>query len=145
MSVLIDTNVLLRRAQPTHSAHTSAVESIARLLARNTPVFFTPQNIAEFWNVATRPLKNNGLGLPRELVLAELATIEALLTLLPDAPAVYSEWKRIVSDNKVIGVKVYDARLVAVMTVYGVKSILTFNTADFSRYANLAVLHPSQV
>ena len=49
------------------------------------------------------------------------------------------------ADNKVQGVKVYDARLVAIMTVYGVESVLTFNTADFKRYSNITALHPSSV
>jgi hypothetical protein len=40
----------------------------------------------------------------------------------------------IVNDNKVQGVKVYDARLVAIMKVYAVESVLTFNDADFKRY-----------
>ena len=78
MSVLIDTNVLLRRAQPSHPSHVAAVESIARHLTRSTPVYFTPQNISEFWNVATRPADKNGLGLPQETVVAEITTIEEL-------------------------------------------------------------------
>jgi len=145
VGVLIDTNVLLRRAQPSHSSYSVAVESIAGLLASNTPVYFTPQNISEFWNVATRPIENNGLGLTHELVIAELTIIEELLTLLPESPAVYSEWKRLVALHRVIGSKVYDARLVATMNVYGVQSILTFNAADFTRYLNVAVLEPSRV
>lgn len=44
------------------------------------------------------------------------------------------EWKRIVADSKVQGVKAYDARLVALMRVYEVDTILTFNAADFQRY-----------
>ena len=53
MSVLVDTNVLLRRTQPDHPSHTAAVESVASLLAGGEAVYFTLQNIAEFWNVAT--------------------------------------------------------------------------------------------
>jgi predicted nucleic acid-binding protein len=55
MSVLVDTNVLLRRTQPNHEQHAPAVESVASLLASGESVCFTPQNISEFWNVATRP------------------------------------------------------------------------------------------
>src|SRR5580704_11907384 len=127
MSVLIDSNVLLRRAQPSHPAHASAVKSFATLLARNTPVYFTPQNITEFWSVATRPAHKNGLGLSHEIVLAEIATIEDLLALLPDSPAIFPEWKRLVALHRVVGSKVHDARLAAVATAYGVRSILTFN------------------
>jgi predicted nucleic acid-binding protein len=145
MSVLIDTNVLLRRAQPKHPSNVTAIQSVAKLLALDTPVYFTPQNIAEFWNVATRPTESNGMALPRQIVLAELAAIEELLTLLPDSPGIYPEWKRIVTDYNVMGVKVFDARLVAVMNVYGVRSILTYNTADFARYTGLTILHPSDM
>jgi predicted nucleic acid-binding protein len=145
MSVLIDSNVLLRRAQPIHPAHLSAVQSVAKLLARGVPVYFTPQNITEFWNVATRPAENNGLGLPHETVAAEVATIEELLTLLPDSPAIFPEWKRLVTQYRVGGVKVHDARLAAVASVYGIESILTFNGEDFARFEHLAVLHPSDV
>jgi predicted nucleic acid-binding protein len=60
-------------------------------------------------------------------------------------PAIYPGWKQIVKDHRVQGVKVYDARLVAIMNVYGVESVLTFNTADFKRYSNITALHPSSL
>ena len=47
MSILVDTNILLRRTQPAHESHAVAVESVAQLLASGEPVHFTPQNIAE--------------------------------------------------------------------------------------------------
>jgi predicted nucleic acid-binding protein len=92
MSILVDTNVLLRRAQPEHPSHAVAVESVARLLTAGEEVYFTPQNIAEFWNVATRPAANNGLGFPIAVVLSEVGNIERALTLLPVSPASYAEW-----------------------------------------------------
>lgn len=52
-------------------------------------------------------------------------------------PGIYPEWKRVVEQHRVLGVKVYDARLVAVMNLYGVDTILTFNTGDFKRPASL--------
>ena len=91
MSVLVDTNVLLRRTQPDHPSYTLAVESVAKLLAAGDPVYFTLQNVTEFWNVATRPAANNGLGLSVALTLSEVEKIERLLTVLPDSPAVYNE------------------------------------------------------
>jgi predicted nucleic acid-binding protein len=62
MSVLVDTNILLRRIQPDHEHHTLAIDSVARLLATGEQVYFTLQNISEFWNVMTRPIAVNGLG-----------------------------------------------------------------------------------
>lgn len=145
MPILVDTNILLRSAQPDHLLCASATQAVATLLRRRETLFFCPQNIAEFWHVATCPADKNGLGLPHHEVMAEVRGIEGILTLLPDVPAIYPEWKRLVSGHKVSGLKVYDARLVAVMNVYGVRSILTFHTADFTRYSGLVVLHPSQI
>ena len=144
MSILADTNVLLRRTQPDHPNHTSAVESVARLLAAGEPVYFTLQSISEFWNVATRPAPNNGLGFSVALVLGEIEKIERFLTLLPDSPAVYGEWKRLVVQHGVLGSKVHDAKLVATMNVHGIRRILTFNTEDFTRY-DIEAIHPQSL
>jgi predicted nucleic acid-binding protein len=67
-----------------------------------------------------------------------------VLTRLPDSPATYEEWKRLVITYAVGGAKVHDARLVAIMNVHGVRRILTFNIADFARF-EIEALHPSAV
>ncbi len=87
----------------------------------------------------------NGFGFSITEVDQEISGIESLLTLLPDIPAIYPVWKQLVRDHSVLGVKVYDARLVAVMSVYAVDTILTFNVADFMRYSNINVLQPAAV
>jgi len=71
--------------------------------------------------------------------------VEESLTLLPDVPAIYAAWKRLVHDHKVQGVKVYDARLVAVMNIYTVESILSINVTDFKRYDLITALHPDSL
>ena len=144
MSVLVDTNVLLRRTQPDHQHYAVAVESVAQVLSTGESVYFTLQNISEFWNVVTRPVANNGLGFTLPLALAEVEKIERILTRLPDTPAIYAEWKRLVVQHSVVGSKVHDARLVATMNVHGVPRILTFNTDDFTRYP-IEVLHPTSL
>ena len=145
MSVLVDTNILLRSVEPLHPQYSVAVGAVSRLLADSTPVYFTLQNIAEFWNVATRPKDKNGLGLTITAVLAEVEKIESLLMLLPDTPAVYAEWKRIIVDHNVSGVQVHDARLVATMKTHGVTGLLTFDVGDFSRYTGIKVTHPKGI
>ena len=82
MSILVDTNVLLRRTQPDHEHHLAAVESVAVLLGNGETLHFTLQNISEFWNVATRPLESNELGFSIDLTLSEVEKIERVLTLL---------------------------------------------------------------
>jgi predicted nucleic acid-binding protein len=144
VSVLVDTNVLVLRTQRRHETYATAVRSIAHLLAQDELVFFTLQNIAEFWNVATRPVASNGLGLSTAEVLVEVGKIEELLTYLPDASALYEEWKRLVVQHSVQGAKVHDARLVAAMNVHGIRRLLTFDAGDFARY-NIEVIHPASL
>ena len=145
MRVLVDTNILLRSAQPSHPLCFQATHAVSKLIRQNEVVFFCSQNITEFWNVATRPANRNGLGFSPEEVLQEVASIERSLALLPDVPAIYAAWKQIVKDNRVQGVKVYDARLVAIMVVHAVESLLTFNSVDFERYSNVSTIHPSSL
>jgi predicted nucleic acid-binding protein len=145
MRVLVDTNILLRSAQPNHPLCSQATHAVSKLIRQQDAVFFCAQNIAEFWNVATRPADRNGLGLSPEEVQQEVSNIEKTLTPLPDVPAIYGAWKQIVAAHKVEGVRVYDARLAAIMSVYSIESVLTFNSLDFERFSNVRVIHPSSL
>ena len=71
--------------------------------------------------------------------------IEEICSLLPDSPSVYTEWRRLVVAHSVSGKKTHDARLVAVMKVYGIDSILTFNLDDFKRYPGIRAVLPGEV
>lgn len=62
MRFLVDTNVLLRSAEPGHPMYAEAVNTTTTLLGRGEELCITPQNLIEFWNVYTRPVERNGLG-----------------------------------------------------------------------------------
>lgn len=143
MSVFVDTNILLRSVQPSHPLHEAAVNSVASLIAADTPLMVTPQIVAEFWNVATRPIENNGLGFSHDQAREELARLEAFVGILSESPEVYAEWKRLVIAHNVTGVKVHDARLVAAMKTYDIDRILTFNKDDFRRYPDIEIITPT--
>jgi len=104
------------------------------LMSAEEPLIITPQIVAEFWNVATRPRDRNGIGLAPEQAYEELAGIEGFFTLVGESVDVYSEWKHLVMVRGVSGLGAHDARLVAAMKVYGISRILTFNGQDFARY-----------
>jgi predicted nucleic acid-binding protein len=59
----VDTNVLLRIANPGDLRHDQAVRTVARLRFEGAKMVIVPQVLAEFWVVATRPADVNGLGL----------------------------------------------------------------------------------
>jgi predicted nucleic acid-binding protein len=145
MAFLVDTNVVLRWTQPLDPGYPLAQSAVAALRQRGETAFITPQNLIEFWNVATRPAANNGLGLSPAHAEQELTRLEAFFPLAPDTPVIYGEWRRLVIGVGVSGVKVHDARLVAVMKVHGLTHLLTFNTTDFTRYTDITAIHPQDV
>ncbi len=144
----IDTNVLLRSSRlPEHAVMYHAVEHL-RQSGRN--LYATPQVIAEYWNVSTRPVDKNGFGLTIAQVSLEVRQIERFLTILPETLEVFEEWKRLVTAHEVRGVQVHDARLAANMRVHGVSNLLTLNSssspwADFRRFPGIVPVKPAEL
>jgi predicted nucleic acid-binding protein len=147
MMYIVDTNVLLRFAERRHPLHGVVRASIRKLREDGHSLRATSQNCIEFWNVATRPVSANGFGLHPRQAERLLRLIERLFPVLPDSPATYSEWRRLVTQHEVSGVQVHDARLVAAMKLHGISRILTLNPADFLRYKVEAIVatDPSSV
>lgn len=145
MSYLVDTNVLLRSAQPSHHMHVDAARSVGVLLSRGEILHIIPQNLIEYWAVATRPVDANGLGLSVAETAAEVSKLKGIFHLLPDTPAIFPEWEVLVSRHAVKGKEAHDARLVAAMIAHRVPNLLTFNTADFKRYTEVSAVDPRNV
>jgi predicted nucleic acid-binding protein len=142
---LVDTNVLLRISQEADPQYELVGSSIKALFKQRSELCFSLQNIAEFWNVCTRPTERNGYGLTISETDRRVEYIERTMTFLLDSYQVYSIWRQLVIANHVRGVQVHDARLAAVMMAYGVTHILTLNQPDFLRYSNIQAVHPNQV
>jgi predicted nucleic acid-binding protein len=62
MAYLLDTGILLRLVDRNDPQHTTVRDAGRELVRRKEDLFIATQNIAEFCNVATRPVANNGLG-----------------------------------------------------------------------------------
>ena len=137
MAYLVDTNVLLRLAVPADPRHLSARRAVEE--AEEEGLYVAGQNFVEFWNVATRPVENNGLGLTIPAAERVLSQLEQAFSRLPEPAEVYGRWRELVIRFGVSGVKVHDARLVALMVINDVARILTFNAADFRRYEVLGI------
>ena len=144
-SCVVDTNILLRMTRRADPEYRLVAIALAQLTSQGTTLHYTHQNIAELWNVMTRPMARNGLGLTIHEAESEVLAIERGMTLLPDSEAVYHEWREIILRYRVSGVQVHDARLAAAMYVHGVRHILTLNLADFSRFEGLTPPHPNQL
>lgn len=104
-----------------------------------------PQNMIEFWAVATRPVNVNGLGLSIDLATQELLQMKQLFTLQPDRPEIFPIWEQLIVRHQVMGKQAHDTRLVAAMIAHQILHLLTFNTDDFKRFTEITAIDPRAV
>ncbi len=142
---LIDTNILLRLSRENDPQNALIQAALNKLNQRGLGLYFTLQNIAEFWNVCTRPAGQNGYGLTVEETQTRATAIEATMTLLPEDDRVYPVWRALFLAHHVRGVQVHDAHLAALAQVHGVTDILTLNAGDFQRLTEIGAVHPATI
>ena len=67
MAHLFDSNNFLRLAEKNSPQRQIVLDAVRKLRAANEIIYYTPQVLAEFWNVCTRPnMARGGLGLSIE-------------------------------------------------------------------------------
>lgn len=143
--MLIDTNVLLRSAQPSHTQHAVAVAAVKATRMRGSIPCIVPQVIYEYWVVATRPVSANGLGMSVAEAEAEVEQLCSQFHCFRDERAIFDRWQRLVAQYNVQGKTAHDARLVAAMERHGINQLLTFNDQDFRRFTHITVIHPASI
>ncbi len=145
MRWIVDTNVPLRLVRRSDPLCRTAFRALAFLARRGDELCVVPQTIYEFWNVCTRPADRNGFGLSIEEADRAASRVERRLRLLHDTPALYAEWRKLVVVHRVAGAQAHDARIAAAVIVHRPAQLLTFNTADFARFAGVVAANPQDV
>ena len=147
--ILLDTNLLTRLTSTAHRHGLIARNAIHRVLTRPEQIAIVPQNLYEFWAVATRgigprPAGENGLGFTTERASQWLVFFQRRFTLLPDREELPARWHDLVKTRSIRGFRSHDARLVAAMQCYGMSQLLTFNGGDFTGLG-VTVIDPASV
>lgn len=141
-----DTGCLLRLLDRSDPQHALIRRALGVLRGRGDVPVTAPQNVAEFWNVCTRPASaRGGFGLSPQETDRRVKSLERLFPVLPDRETAYAIWRRLVLQHSVQGVQVHDLRLVAWMEVHGVTHLLTLNQADFARYSGVTAQSPEDI
>jgi predicted nucleic acid-binding protein len=145
LSYTLDSNILLRSIEEDHPQHDEALGVINKLIGRGAEIFLLPQSLYEFWVVATRPKKDNGLELSAAEAEAILAKFESVFPLKHDTQAVYKEWRRLITQHAVLGKNSHDAGIAAAAVAHGIAYLVTFNKDHFNRFTTITALLPSDV
>jgi predicted nucleic acid-binding protein len=146
MLYLFDTNNFLRLAEKQNSQRAIILQALRKLRSNNHTICFTPQILAEFWNVCTRPSSaRGGLDFSIKQTKKKVEIIQKHFQLLTDNLQTFLEWKKLVSDYSVIGVQVHDAKIVASIITHKVDYLVTFNEKDFKRFPMIQVINPNNI
>lgn len=134
--ILLDTNLLTRMTCSRDPQASIARAAVQTLLSRGERLVVVPQNLYEFWAVATRapgppPAGRNGLGMSPGQASHWVRFFQRRFTLLPDRDVLSNLWLALVETHAVTGFRAHDVRLVAAMQSYGITQLLTFNAGDF--------------
>jgi hypothetical protein len=81
VATLTDTNILLRSLNPNDPQYGVVKNALSTFRLRNEVLSIAPQNLIEFWAVATRTVKENGLGLTTAEAESEIAGIRRFFRL----------------------------------------------------------------
>ena len=144
MTLLVDTNVLLRLADDRSPEQSVAETAVEHLLASNISLFISAQVLVEFWAVATRPEPANGLGWSTATAAEAILALRNQFPLLAETPDVLDRWFELVDRCQVAGKRAHDTRLAALLLAHGFQRLLTFNTADFPQSWGVDAAHPEQ-
>jgi len=147
--ILLDTNLLGRITDSTDPQYAIARQAVHSLLTQHERLIIVPQNLYEFWAVATRklgppPNGQNGLGMTTDQASHWLRFFQRRFALLPDREELIACWHDLVKRLGIKGYRSHDARLVAAMQTYGIVRLLTFNADDF-KYFEITIIDPTSV
>jgi len=144
-AILLDTSVLVRERDTSDPNHSLTISCVRRLWQSQCTLCITTQSLIEYWSVATRPTEaRGGLGLSPQVVIGDIDHFLNIHEFVEEPTGILQQWISLVHRYQVRGKQVWDARLVAVMELLGIRHLLTFNKDDFLRYSSISVWNPSE-
>lgn len=141
--ILLDTNILVYADQAEDDHHEAAKMVRDRGLRGEIAVCISPQVLTEFFAVVTNPRR---VTVPRTPAAA-MAEVEQYIKSrhiqkIYPGPGVLDHLQTLFRTHSVSGPAIFDLYLIATMLENGVTTLYTFNTDDFTPYAEIEVLTP---
>jgi predicted nucleic acid-binding protein len=139
--VFLDTNILVHANVAESPRHGVALETVEQLSEAGVEMWISRQVLREFLAVLTRPqvfLKPR----PISTITATVRQFETLFRIAEENATVTARLLDLLERTPVGGRQVHDANIVATMLSHGVTRLVTENTTDFKRFADLITVLP---
>lgn len=139
--VFVDTNVLVYRVWQAAPQHPQAVAALQSLAGRGSICWLSRQVLREYLCAVTRHLAAGPIRSQSEAV-ADVRWLAQRFEVAEDGPDVTARLLDLLLRHPTAGKQIHDANIVATMLVHRIGRLLTFNSADFTRFAGLIELEP---
>ena len=140
---MVDTNVLVYTLYEDAPQHPAASHLLERAQDADAALCVSPQVLAECYAVITNPRRVSA-PFTAEEALTEIEKFRAFpgMSVIPLPLDVIDRWIALLRQHPVTGRRIFDVQLVATMLGNDVKTLHTFNRADFEPFSEIRVLTP---
>lgn len=138
---IADTNVLVNALDADAPQHATARALLELARSGSVILYVTSQILCEFYSVVTNARRVARPRTPDDALNA-ISDLLAFLHVLPIPSRTVEGWMRLLRRHPVIGGDIFDLQIIATMQANGIARIYTFNTDDFSAFAELEVMKP---
>jgi len=139
--VFVDTNVLVYATRPSAAQHASAQAALARLEGEGSSLWVSAQVLREYLAAVTRP-QATAPALPMATAITDVRRFRAAFDVAEERPNVLDRLLLLLTTHSSSGRQVHDANIVATMLEHSIRRLLTFNAADFRRFALIIDIEP---
>ena len=133
--MFVDNNVLVKARILEAPDHEAARASMESTFEKPEPLHISRQVLREYLAVVTRP-QTWPVAIARADALDDVERLAATFEVLEDGPVVTDRLVSLCRQVPGGGRQIHDGNIVATMLAYGERRLLTFNVADFRRYAD---------
>ncbi len=140
--IAVDTNILVYAHRADAPFHDAATARLTELAEGRAPWAIPWPCVHEFFSVVTHPRIYD----PPSTTSEAIDQIEAWLespseVTISEGPMYWPAMRRLLSEGKITGPAVHDARIAALCIAHGVRQLWTADR-DFSRFAELSDANP---
>jgi predicted nucleic acid-binding protein len=135
----VDTNVLVYASQIDSPWHAKAEGVLRDAEAAGAALWISGQILREYLATVTRPQQGRP-AVPMTEAIERVRFFAQRFEMVDDGPEVRERLLSLLATYPVAGKQVHDANIVATMLANDVTRLLTFNIADFRRFAELIAI-----
>jgi len=139
--VFVDTNVLVYATRPSAAEHAAALAALGRLEGEGSALWVSHQVLREYLAVVTRA-QVSAPALPMTTAITDVRNFRTAFDVAEERASVLDRLLDLLAAHRGGGRQVHDANVVATMLEHGIRRLLTFNSADFQRFAQIIDIEP---